>query len=184
MKLWACAAAGLLVGILTVGQASGSTGTCTSHTAWTGTETSTQHDGATLLQIPVRQAMTVTGIDLSNAYVQRSGVNGFTEELLLAGISDGPLTVVKQLPALPPDPAFGDNVVTSDSQHNENPHVSQAVVGSQILKSWTGSANGSSHIVLNRSVQPGAVIWIYYASISGPLLDPEVQAVITYQECE
>lgn len=159
--------------------------TCATHTAWAGSETSTQHNTATLAQLPTAASVTLTHLTISASYVQRTGPAGFSEVLLLVGVSAGPVTVgPHQLPAFTPDSVFtAQTVTTGAAGHNENQVPAANVIAARILKSYTGDASALIDLDLSEPVPAGGVLWVYYGSVSAQTLDPEVQTVVTYMRC-
>lgn len=172
--------------LLAIPAADATTGVpCTPRTAWVGSET-TYQGGKTLMQVNVTAAMTLTRVQVSIGYAQRTaaGSPAFSEMLTLVGFSHGPVVMVGPWPADPLSPDFGPNLVTTTdgSGHNENPAPGNTVIGASILKSSTGFANGNIDSQVSVPLVPGDVIWVNYDTLSSPTvpLDPEVQAVITY----
>ncbi len=175
----------ILVGAITVPALVGSTvqSTCAQRIAWAGSESSAQFNQATLFRVPISIPMTITRVTVSNAYAQRNGAPGFAQELMLVGISTGPTQHDENmLPALPGSGDFAPNIVgtTGGSPHNENAQMSNAVIGSAIVKSYVGAGSSLTDVPIERVVNPGDEVWVYYGSMSGMVLDPEVQVTITY----
>lgn len=156
---------------------------CASHTAWTGSETPRQHGTATLATMPILAPLTLTHLTVSISYAQRSAPVGFSELLLLVGVSDTPLIVgPRLLPAMTVDPAFGQRV-SSEASHNGGVSVGGDVIAARILKSFNGAASALIDVDLSRSIPVGGVLWVRYDSVSTQTLDPEIQTVATYTRC-
>jgi hypothetical protein len=155
---------------------------CAPRTAWAGSETGSQRNQATLMQVRVRTGITVTHMTISDSFAEHTAVYG--EQLLLVGISDGPLTLsATKMPAVVTDPTFDPlRIDTTASRHNEDPAMTNGVVAARIYKSSTGAAGGLVDIPLNRPVPGGGVVWVRYDSVSPTDVptDPEVQVVLTY----
>ena len=179
----AAAAAALALVACTSGTGASTAATdCTPRTAWAGSESSAQHGGGTFVQIPLREAVTLTRVTVSLAYAPRPSYStGFAEVLLLVGVSDGPLTMADPLlPVMPADPAFGplDVTTTKGQPHNENAALSDGVIAARIVKGPTGTA--LVDVPLDQPIPAGGVIWLRYDSVSDHALDPEVQIVASY----
>lgn len=121
----------------------------------------------------------MTDIAVSDSFAERSP--GWAEQLLLVGLSSGPLQVGPgQTPVFTPSPAFGSLAVSSPVSHNENPYASGDVLKAAIFKTSTGSGGGMVDIPIRRDVAPGDTLWVGYYSDSTTPTDPEVQVTVTY----
>jgi hypothetical protein len=155
---------------------------CTPRTAWAGSETTPQRGQATLVQIPVRTGITITHLTVSDSFAEHTANYG--EQLLLIGVSDGPLTLsATKMPLLAADPTFDPlRIDTTAASHNEDPTMSTGMIAARIYKSATGAAGGLVDLPLNRPVGAGGVVWVRYDSLSPVNVptDPEVQIILTY----
>lgn len=153
---------------------------CAPRTAWAGSETVTQYDTGTMVQIPATTPITLTHLTVSLGFAQHTP--GYAELLLMAGVSDTPVSLHgREFAVLPADPSFGPlQVDTGASGHNENPVMSGGVIASRIYKTTDGAGNGLVDVDTQATVPAGGVLWVHYDSVSTAPTDPEVQVVATY----
>lgn len=194
ISLRVCAAAAAVTVLATVGlsasiplaSATSTTLDCNLHTAWGGLESSGQNGTAVLAQIPVKHRIELVSVnvDFSTAAVSGS-LPAFSEELVLVGVSEGPLRIgPKVLPVMPPDPNFAPLQVSSTgAAYNDNPSLETGVVAAIISKTdGEGQATDQALATFSpaRNVWAGGRIWIRMGEL-GVSMDPEVQTVITYR---
>ena len=182
-RLAAVAAAGAVAAIGLLPAQGRATADCTPRQVWAGSETTMQHNGNTLVRVPVSQPVSLRGLTVDAGYAQLSGA-GYAEMLLLVGVSHGAPQFDRSLfPVALADPAFGPlNVTTTGNVgHNENPSLTPGVVDARIVKSTQGTGHVTAERTFNPALQlgPGDVLWVNYGSVSGSALDPEVQVVAT-----
>lgn len=183
---WAAAAVLTATGaLLTFGPSSGGATDCTPRTAWAGVEAPALA-GQSLTDWPVTNPVRVTSVTISWAFapVASAAPPVFREALLLAGTSQGPVTVSSgTLPALPAAEDWGTvgwQTFPAGQKLGGNGTPSGGVFAARILKA-AGSPNAADDSVtvpVDVSLPAGGALWVFMGTVPG--FDVEAQTVVTY----